>query len=81
MPGKVNPTQNEAMTMVCAQVLGNDTTISFAGTQGNYELNVFKPVMAITSCSLHNLLPMHVFHSMTIVLLELSRTMRELKSL
>lgn len=46
MPGKVNPTQNEAMTMVCAQVLGNDTTISFSGTQGNYELNVFKPVMA-----------------------------------
>ena len=46
MPGKVNPTQNEAMTMVCAQVLGNDTTVSFAGTQGNYELNVFKPVMA-----------------------------------
>jgi fumarate hydratase class II len=46
MPGKVNPTQNEAMTMVCAQVLGNDTTISFAGTQGNYQLNVFKPVMA-----------------------------------
>lgn len=46
MPGKVNPTQNEAMTMVCAQVLGNDTTTSFSGTQGNYELNVFKPVMA-----------------------------------
>ncbi len=46
MPGKVNPTQNEALTMICAQVLGNDTTISFAGTQGNYELNVFKPVMA-----------------------------------
>ena len=46
MPGKVNPTQNEAITMVCAQVLGNDTTISFAGTQGHYELNVFKPVMA-----------------------------------
>jgi fumarate hydratase class II len=46
MPGKVNPTQNEAMTMICAQVLGNDTTISFAGTQGNFELNVFKPVMA-----------------------------------
>lgn len=46
MPGKVNPTQNEALTMVCAQVLGNDTTISFSGTQGNYELNVFKPVMA-----------------------------------
>ena len=46
MPGKVNPTQNEAITMVCAQVLGNDTTITFAGTQGNFELNVFKPVMA-----------------------------------
>jgi len=46
MPGKVNPTQNEALTMVCVQVLGNDTTISFAGSQGNYELNVFKPVMA-----------------------------------
>ena len=46
MPGEVNPTQNEAMTMICAQVLGNDTTISFAGTQGNFELNVFKPVMA-----------------------------------
>ena len=46
MPGKVNPTQNEAMTMVCAQVLGNDVAISFSGTQGHYELNVFKPVMA-----------------------------------
>ncbi|MDR2206990.1 MAG: class II fumarate hydratase [Flavobacteriaceae bacterium] len=46
MPGKVNPTQNEALTMVCAQVLGNDVAISFSGTQGNYELNVFKPVMA-----------------------------------
>lgn len=46
MPGKVNPTQCEALTMVCAQVLGNDTTISFAGTQGHFELNVFKPVMA-----------------------------------
>lgn len=46
MPGKVNPTQNEALTMVCAQVLGNDVAISFSGTQGHYELNVFKPVMA-----------------------------------
>lgn len=46
MPGKVNPTQNEALTMVCAQVLGNDTAITFSGTQGNFELNVFKPVMA-----------------------------------
>ena len=46
MPGKVNPTQPEAVTMVCSQILGNDTTISFAGTQGHFELNVFKPVMA-----------------------------------
>lgn len=46
MPGKVNPTQCEALTMVCAQVIGNDTSISFAGSQGHYELNVFKPQMA-----------------------------------
>jgi fumarate hydratase, class II len=45
MPGKVNPTQCEAMTMVCVQVLGNDATIGIAGSQGNFELNVFKPVM------------------------------------
>jgi len=45
MPGKVNPTQTEALTMVCAQVIGNDTTISFAGANGYFELNVFKPVM------------------------------------
>ena len=46
MPGKVNPTQCEALTMVCAQVMGNHTAISFAGSQGHMELNVFKPVMA-----------------------------------
>ncbi len=46
MPGKVNPTQCEAMTMVCAQVIGNDTTISLAGSSGNFELNVFMPVIA-----------------------------------
>ncbi|MGI0491556.1 class II fumarate hydratase [Alkalinema pantanalense CENA528] len=45
MPGKVNPTQCEAMTMLCVQVMGNDATIGFAGSQGNFELNVFKPVM------------------------------------
>lgn len=45
MPGKVNPTQCEALTMVAAQVMGNDATIGFAGSQGNFELNVFKPVM------------------------------------
>ncbi len=46
MPGKVNPTQCEALTMVCAQVIGNNTTVSFAGSQGHLELNVFKPVIA-----------------------------------
>ena len=45
MPGKVNPTQIEALTMVCARIFGNDTTISFAGSNGQFELNVFKPVM------------------------------------
>jgi fumarate hydratase class II len=46
MPGKVNPTQCEALTMVCAQVMGNDVAITVSGLQGHYELNVFKPVMA-----------------------------------
>jgi fumarate hydratase class II len=46
MPGKVNPTQSEALTMVCAQVFGNDATVAFAGSQGNFQLNVYKPVMA-----------------------------------
>ncbi|MGJ8562043.1 MAG: class II fumarate hydratase [Alphaproteobacteria bacterium] len=46
MPGKVNPTQCEAMTMVCTQVMGNQTTITIAGSQGHFELNVYKPVMA-----------------------------------
>ena len=46
MPGKVNPTQCEAMTMVCTQVMGNDTAITFAGASGNFELNVYRPVIA-----------------------------------
>ena len=50
MPGKVNPTQSEAMTMVCCQVIGNHTAITIGGSQGNFELNVFKPMM------IHNLL-------------------------
>ena len=50
MPGKVNPTQCEALTMLCAQVMGNDATVGFAGSQGNFELNVFKPVI------IHNVL-------------------------
>ncbi|MFG1500983.1 class II fumarate hydratase [Halobacteriovorax sp. XZX-3] len=56
MPGKVNPTQCEALTMVCVQVLGNDAAIGFAGSQGNFELNVYKPVM------IHNFL-----HSLTLL--------------
>ena len=52
MPGKVNPTQCEAMTMVCAQVMGNNVTVSIGGTQGHFELNVFKPV--ITANLLHS---------------------------
>jgi fumarate hydratase class II len=65
MPGKVNPTQSEAMTMVCVQVFGNDTTVKVAGSQGNFELNVFKPVM------IRNLL-----HS-TAILADTCRTFRE----
>lgn len=65
MPGKVNPTQCEALTMVCAQVLGNDAGIGFAGSQGNFELNVFKPMM------IHNFL-----HSLTL-LSDASRTFTE----
>ncbi|OGT45331.1 MAG: fumarate hydratase, class II [Gammaproteobacteria bacterium RIFCSPHIGHO2_12_FULL_41_20] len=56
MPGKINPTQCEAMTMVCVQVMGNDMAIGFAGSQGNFELNVFKPVI------IYNLL-----HSVTLL--------------
>src|SRR5690625_2926365 len=55
MPGKVNPTQSEALTMVATQIMGNDATIGFAASQGNFELNVFKPVMAynfLQSCNL-----------------------------
>jgi fumarate hydratase, class II len=53
MPGKVNPTQAEAITMVCCQVFGNHTTITMAGSQGHFELNVYKPVMA--SCMMHSI--------------------------
>ena len=50
MPGKINPTQCEALTMVAVQVFGNDTAVAFAGSQGNFQLNVYKPVI------LHNML-------------------------
>ncbi|PJD96655.1 MAG: fumarate hydratase, class II [Legionella sp.] len=56
MPGKVNPTQSEAMTMVCAQVMGNDAAVGFAGSQGNFELNVFKPVIIFNVLHSLNLL-------------------------
>ncbi|MBA2657298.1 MAG: class II fumarate hydratase [Tatlockia sp.] len=56
MPGKVNPTQCEALTMVCAQVFGNDTAVSFAASQGNFELNVFKPVIIFNVLNSLNLL-------------------------
>jgi fumarate hydratase, class II len=65
MPGKVNPTQSEAMTMVAVQVMGNDTAVKFAGSQGNFELNVFKPVMIA-----------NVLHS-TALLADVCRTFRE----
>ena len=55
MPGKINPTQCEALTMVCAHIIGNDTSISFGAAQGHFQLNVFKPMMAsnlIESCKL-----------------------------
>jgi fumarate hydratase class II len=65
MPGKVNPTQSEAMTMVVCQILGNDTAVKVAGSQGNFELNVFKPVLV------RNLL-----HSVAL-LADVSRTFRE----
>jgi fumarate hydratase, class II len=65
MPGKVNPTQAEAMTMVCCQVFGNDVAVTVAGSQGNFELNVYKPVM------IRNFL-----HSVSI-LSDVSRTFRE----
>ena len=49
MPGKTNPTQSEVVTMVCAQVIGNDSTIAIAGASGNFELNVFMPVIAFNA--------------------------------
>ncbi len=56
MPGKVNPTQSEAMTMVCTQVIGNDSTVAVAASQGNFELNVFKPVIIFNVLHSLNLL-------------------------
>ncbi|MCA1709325.1 MAG: class II fumarate hydratase, partial [Actinobacteria bacterium] len=79
MPGKINPTQSEAMTMVCAQVFGNDAAVAFAGAQGAFQLNVFKPVM------LHNVLEsvsllsdaMHAFNDHAAVGIEPNRKVIE----
>jgi fumarate hydratase class II len=65
MPGKVNPTQCEALTMVCVQVMGNDAAIGFAGSQGNFELNVFKPVMIFNFLNSARLLA-HACRSFTV---------------
>ncbi len=75
MPGKVNPTQSEAMTMVCVQVFGNDTTVAVAGSQGNFELNVFKPVIIFNVIHSLNLLTdtCHSFQEFCVEGLEANR--------
>ncbi len=76
MPGKVNPTQCEAMTMVCAQVIGNDTTVAVAASQGNFELNVFKPVIVFNVLHSLNLLTdtCHSFLTFCVEGLQANRT-------
>ncbi len=75
MPGKVNPTQSEALTMVVTQVFGNDTTIGFAASQGNFELNVFKPVIIYNFLQSVRLLAdgMKSFHENCVVGIEANR--------
>ena len=75
MPGKVNPTQCEALTMVCVQVMGNDAATGFAGSQGNFELNVFKPVMIFNLLHSCNLMTdsCHLFNKYCIEGLEANR--------
>lgn len=77
MPGKVNPTQAEAMTMVCAQVLGNDTTVGIAASQGNFELNVFKPVIIFNVLHSLNLLAdsCHSFQTFCVAGLQANKKM------
>ena len=74
MPGKVNPTQPEALTMVCAQVMGNDVTVSIAGSNGHFELNVFKPVIAANVLQSARLMEMLVFLLPTTVRLVFKQT-------
>ena len=75
MPGKVNPTQSEAMTMVCTQVIGNDTTVAVAASQGNFELNVFKPVIIFNVLHSLNLLAdtCHSFQTFCVAGIEVNR--------
>lgn len=75
MPGKVNPTQCEAMTMVCTQVMGNHTTITVAGSQGHFELNVYKPVMAYNMLQSINLISdsCHAFTDKCVVGIEANK--------
>jgi fumarate hydratase, class II len=77
MPGKVNPTQSEAMTMVCTQVIGNDTTVAIAASQGNFELNVFKPVIIFNVLHSLNLLAdtCHSFQTFCVEGLQPNRVM------
>lgn len=76
MPGKVNPTQAEALTMVVCQVMGNDVTIGMAASQGNFELNVYKPVIIYNFLQSAKLLGMRCNRSMTIASSALNRTAR-----
>ncbi len=75
MPGKVNPTQSEAMTMVAVQVMGNHTTVSISASQGNFELNVFKPVIAYNILQSIRLLSdtMHAFNDKCAIGIEPNR--------
>lgn len=77
MPGKVNPTQSEAMTMICTQVIGNDTTVAIAASQGNFELNVFKPVIIFNVLHSLNLLAdtCHSFQTFCVAGLQPNRVM------
>lgn len=79
MPGKVNPTQSEAMTMVCVQVLGNDAAIGFAASQGNFELNVFKPVIIYNLLHSIRLLSDAITHFVEHCLIGLEPNLRQIQ--
>ena len=81
MPGKVNPTQAETLTMVCAQVVGNGVTLTFGGAQGQFELNVFKRVIAASFLQSARLLGDACTHSAHIACRELCRIMWSLSDI